>query len=192
MADQDAGEAKIYQRMQDATMKVAKLEKDLALQEEVLKKRHEEINSLNKENAKYKDQLDQIRKQFGNMEEIETRIKVAELKEEKINGLLNQLDQIMVNLISYLLILQTSTESNLSCYTCMSMMQEPHIVTPCGHAFCKKCIPSDQCPQCDKKVKDKAPVELIADLVTKYIYKRDAISTFKNDQFWKNKASAAK
>lgn len=82
--------------MQDATLRVAKLEKDLELQEEVLKKRHEEINSLNKENARYKDQLDQIRKQFGDMQEIETRIKVAELKEEKINGLLNQLDQIMV------------------------------------------------------------------------------------------------
>ena len=41
--------------MQDATMRVAKLEKDLELQEEVLNKRHEEINSLNKENAKYKD-----------------------------------------------------------------------------------------------------------------------------------------
>jgi hypothetical protein len=58
LADQDSGEAKIYQRMQDATLRVAKLEKDLELQEEVLKKRHEEINSLNKENAKYKDQLD--------------------------------------------------------------------------------------------------------------------------------------
>lgn len=55
LTDQDSSEAKIYQRMQDATMRVAKLEKDLELQEEVLKKRHEEINSLNKENAKYKD-----------------------------------------------------------------------------------------------------------------------------------------
>ncbi len=55
----------------------------------MLKKRHEEINSLNKENAKYKQELDLIRKQFGNAQEIETRIKVAELKEEKINGLLN-------------------------------------------------------------------------------------------------------
>lgn len=115
------------------------------------------------------------------MQEIETRIKVAELKEEKINGLLNQLDQIM-----------KSTESNLSCYTCMQMMTEPHMVTPCGHAFCKKCIPADTCPQCDKKVKDKAPAKIIADLVTKYIYKRDAISTFKNDAFWKGKATAAK
>lgn len=63
----------------------------------MLKKRHEEINSLNKENTKYKQELDLIRKQFGNAQEIETRIKVAELKEEKINGLLNQLDQIMVS-----------------------------------------------------------------------------------------------
>jgi transcription elongation GreA/GreB family factor len=54
-----------------------------------LKKRQEEISSLLKENAKYKDQLDQIRKAYGDMQEIETRIKVAELKEEKINGLLN-------------------------------------------------------------------------------------------------------
>jgi hypothetical protein len=75
--------------MQDAVMKVAQLEKDMALQEEVLKKRHEEIGSMLKENAKYKDQLDQIRKQFGDAQEIESRIKVAELKEEKINGLLN-------------------------------------------------------------------------------------------------------
>jgi hypothetical protein len=47
---------------------------------------------LLKENNKYKAELDNIRKQFGNMSDIETRIKVAELKEEKINGLLNQLD----------------------------------------------------------------------------------------------------
>lgn len=73
-------------------VKVAKLEKDAELQEEVLKKRHEEINSLLKENTKYKSELDNIRKQYGNMNEIETRIKVAELKEEKINGLLGQLD----------------------------------------------------------------------------------------------------
>ena len=125
------------------------------------------------------------------MQEIETRIKVAELKEEKINGLLNQLDQIMVSLL-FIYTIQKSTESNLSCYTCMQMMTEPHIVTPCGHAFCKKCIPADTCPQCDKKVKDKAPAKIIADLVTKYIYKRDAISTFKNDAFWKGKATAAK
>lgn len=59
------------------------------MQEEVIKKRHEEINSLLKENTKYKSELDEIRKAFGDMQEIDMRIKVAKLKEEKINGLLN-------------------------------------------------------------------------------------------------------
>ena len=115
------------------------------------------------------------------MNDIETRIKVAELKEEKINGLLTQLDQIM-----------TSTENNLTCYSCMNMFNDPQVLTPCGHAFCKKCVVStDACPQCDKKIKEKAPIKLIADLVTKYVYKRDAINTFKNDSFWKAKASGS-
>jgi cell shape-determining protein MreC len=77
-------------------MKTTRLEKDLELEQEVTKKRHEEINSLLRENTKYKNELDEIRKTFGDMREIETRIKVASLKEEKINGLLSNLDQIMV------------------------------------------------------------------------------------------------
>ena len=77
-------------------MKVTRLEKDLELEQEVTRKRHEEINSLIKENTKYKNELDDIRKTFGDMKEIEVRIKVASLKEEKINRLLSNLDQIMV------------------------------------------------------------------------------------------------
>jgi len=85
-----------YKRLEEAIMKTTRLEKDLELEQEVTKKRHEEINSLLRENTKYKNELDEIRKTFGDMKEIETRIKVASLKEEKINGLLSNLDQIMV------------------------------------------------------------------------------------------------
>ncbi len=131
LADMDKKGDGIYARLTEATAKITRLEKEAEAQEEVLKKRHEEINSLLKENNKYKAELDNIRKQFGNMGDIETRMKVAELKEEKINGLLNQLDQIM-----------TSTENNLTCYSCMNMLSDPHILTPCGHAFCKKCVAS--------------------------------------------------
>jgi hypothetical protein len=66
MADLDKKGDGIYQRLNEAMVKVAKLEKDAELQEEVLKKRHEEINSLLKENTKYKSELDNFRKQFGN------------------------------------------------------------------------------------------------------------------------------
>ena len=73
----------------------------------------------------------------------------------------------------------------------MNMMQEATVLVPCGHAYCKKCISGQQtCPQCDKKHSASVPVKLIGDLVTKYIYKRDAISTFRNDSFWKSKATA--
>ncbi len=88
LAEMDKKGDGIYQRLNEAMVKITKLEKDAELQDEVLKKRHEEISSLLKENTKYKSELDNIRKQFGNMGDIETRIKVAELKEEKINGLL--------------------------------------------------------------------------------------------------------
>ena len=47
------------------------------------------MSSLLKENTRYKNELDEIRRAFGDMTEIETRIKVATLKEEKINGLLS-------------------------------------------------------------------------------------------------------
>lgn len=168
-----------YKRLEESTMKVMRLEKDLELEQEVTKKRHEEINSLIKENAKYKGELDEIRKAFGNMQEIEARIKVAEVKEEKIFGLLNQLDQIF-----------KSEESNLSCYTCMNMMTDPTVMVPCGHSYCKKCITPGltECPQCEKRFTSTAPMKILQDLCTKFVYKRDALSTFKNDSFWKSKA----
>lgn len=71
----------------------------------------------------------------------------------------------------------------------MNMMTDPTVVVPCGHVYCKKCINGQsQCPQCEKKFTSSAPMKLVQDLVTKYVYKRDAISTFRNDSFWKSKA----
>ena len=67
------------------------------MQDEVLKKRHQQINDLLKENTNYKNQIDNIRRSYGDLDEIETRLKVATLKEEKINSLLSKLDHVMVS-----------------------------------------------------------------------------------------------
>lgn len=92
-------------------------------------------------------------------------MKIATLKEEKINGLLSKLDHVMA-----------STENNLSCYSCMNLLQDPVIMVPCGHQLCKKCMQgNDTCMECDKKVKLTVPSKLIGDLVNKYQYKKDAI-----------------
>ena len=85
-----------YERLEDAMKKIGQLEKDLELQEEVLKKRHNEINGLLKENTNFKNQIDNIRRMYGDLDEIETRLKIATLKEEKINSLLSKLDHVMV------------------------------------------------------------------------------------------------
>lgn len=86
-----------YERLEDAMKKIGQLEKDIELQEEVLKKRHGEINSLLKENTSFKNQVDEIRRLYGDLNQIETRLKIATLKEEKINTLLQKLDHVMVS-----------------------------------------------------------------------------------------------
>ena len=49
-------------------MKVQQLEKELLLQEELLKKRHTEINSLLKENTSFKNMIDGIRHKYGDLD----------------------------------------------------------------------------------------------------------------------------
>lgn len=51
----------------------------------------------------------------------------------------------------------------------MGLLQDPIILVPCGHNFCKKCITGhDSCLECDKKFKASVPSKLIGDLVNKY------------------------
>ena len=48
-------------RFEDAIRRTAELEKEMKEQEEMLMKRHKELNSLMKENRRYKDEIDDIR-----------------------------------------------------------------------------------------------------------------------------------
>jgi hypothetical protein len=43
--------------------------------------------------------VDEIRRLYGDLNQIETRLKIATLKEEKINALLQKLDHVMVILL---------------------------------------------------------------------------------------------
>lgn len=63
----------------------------------MLKKRHSEINSLLKENTKYKNKIDSIRNKYGDLDEIEQKFNIATLKEEKVNTLLSKLDHVLVS-----------------------------------------------------------------------------------------------
>ena len=74
-------------------------------------KRHKEINSLLKENKLYKDQVDGIRRKFGDLGEIQNKFDLALMKEQKVSDLLAELDHTM-----------KSTENQLACYKCMNLL----------------------------------------------------------------------
>ena len=70
---------------------------------------------------------------------------MAKLKEDKVNDLLGELDTNM-----------RSTENQLSCYKCMSLLVEPVILSPCTHVVCKACVRDNGdkcCPQCSREFK---------------------------------------
>ena len=107
-------------------------------------KRHKEINSLLKENKLYKDQVDGIRRKFGDLSEIQNKFDLALMKEQKVSDLLAELDHTM-----------KSTENQLACYKCMNLLDDPVVLAPCSHIMCKKCVePSKEksCPQCQSKI----------------------------------------
>ena len=98
---------------QDLEQLLKTLQADSKVQEQRLHKRQTEINSLLAENRKYKGEVDDVRQRFGNLDAIEEKLKLSELKSTKIADLLEALDTNMA-----------STENQLSCYTCSGLLTE--------------------------------------------------------------------
>ena len=106
----------------------------------------------------YKSQIDAINTQYGSVNGVHEAVRVAKMKEESVGALVTKLSNIL-----------KSTENNLHCLKCWSLMKDPVIVAPCCHAFCNACVKvSDACESCDMKVKAKMPSSLLADLSDKF------------------------
>ena len=71
----------------------------------------------------------------------------------------------------------------------MNLVSEPTVLAPCAHVLCATCAKADsKCPQCSRTIKDRmGPSEMLADLVNKFQFSRDAINAFKNQSFWQSK-----
>ena len=90
------------EKLEEALMAIKQLEKDIALQEEVLKKRHAEISNLLKENTSCKNEIDDLNRTYGLMQDLDERTKIATLKEQNINTLLSKLDHVMVTILCHM------------------------------------------------------------------------------------------
>lgn len=67
----------------------------------MMEKRHKEINSLLKENRHYKNEIDEIRKRFGTLDDIDGQLQMAKMKEDKVNDLLGELDHVVVSIFMF-------------------------------------------------------------------------------------------
>ena len=93
--DQIAKYESSYRRYEESIAKIAKMEAEAKEAEDLLFKRHKEINSLLKENTTYKNELDTIRRDYGSLDEIHKKFELNKMKEEKINDLLDSLEHTM-------------------------------------------------------------------------------------------------
>ena len=130
--DQIAKYESSYRRYEEAIAKISQLEAEAKEAEDLLFKRHKEINSLLKENTAYKNEVDTIRRNYGSLDELNKKFELTKMKEEKINDLLDSLEHTM-----------KSSENQLSCYRCMNILNDPVILSPCAHAVCRDCTKGD-------------------------------------------------
>jgi hypothetical protein len=131
---------------------------------------------LLKENSHFKSEVDTFRNKFGSLDQIASKLKIADLKESKVSDLVENLS---TNL--------SSTETQLSCYKCSNLLSEPLVQVPCAHVVCRKCMKqheASKCGQCNTAVKGQVWCSLIEDLVNKYTINKDYLEAFKNDKTW--------
>ncbi|CAI2384879.1 unnamed protein product [Moneuplotes crassus] len=158
---------------------------DITNQKEAISQLNEENKELQTHSDFQQDEIAKLKAKLGNipdfdLEEIALKEKIAKMKESKIKALIDKIDHVMA-----------SMESNMCCYLCMEIFNEGQTITPCGHNFCQKCLDEhkpDKCPKCDKKITSKIPDVVINDVVAKYLFQRDILSSFKNEDVWKNMA----
>ena len=78
-------------------------------------------------------------------------------------------------------------ESLGSCYTCISCLdvfRDPVICVPCGHHFCRVCLPSPSgegdCPECGARIETVVVDEALESLSSKYEVKMSALKAVRN------------
>lgn len=107
-------------------------------------------------------------------------IKIAKIKEQSVGNLMSKLDTCI-----------NSTEGHLQCYKCIEVFTDPVVLSPCGHALCRLCLPADgKCPDCERAITGQVPFGLLADLTHKHNFNKEALTSFKNDKTWQNALKA--
>lgn len=87
--------------------------------------------------------------------------------------------------IAKLIVSEEATEASFTCIQCIKIYKEPVTCIPCGHSFCAGCVKSlGHCSQCGPDLKiTHYPNELLDDLASKYMFRKQAIAGLKRMSF---------
>jgi hypothetical protein len=106
------------------------------------------------------------------------------MKEARIKSLITKIGHVM-----------SSMESNLCWYLCMEVFNDAISLNPWGHNFCKSWFQDhkpEKCPKWDESILGTLPDVIVNDVCSKYLFERDILSAFQNEDIWKNIASEDK
>ena len=88
-------------------------------------------------------------------------------------------DKELQKAVSRVIHIEESLGSCYTCIACLEVFRDPVVCVPCGHHFCKGCLPSSaagsSCPECETTIEAVVVDETLESLCSKYEVKMSAL-----------------
>ncbi len=94
--------------------------------------------------------------------------------------------------VAKLVVSESSSEAQFSCYKCLQVYNHPVICIPCGHNYCRQCLQESKfkCAQCRETPRETTPKDhkngedekwfsnsLLEELVSKFVFRKQALAS---------------
>ena len=142
-------------------------------------------NALLIEKSNYKNSVDDnanLLRRFQELKEEREKMRVLDEETQKRVKALNERERSIGKALERLENALNSLETNLSCHSCFSPLENSVICIPCGHIHCGNCKPhiSESCKECGYLVKQITAITLFDEIHGKIVYKKQALQDMKH------------
>ena len=93
---------------------------------------------------------------------------------------LDEREQELQKAVSRVIHIEESLGSCYTCIACLEVFRDPVMCVPCGHHFCRGCLPSSgaagsSCPECGTSIETVVVDDILESLCSKYEVKMSAL-----------------